>query len=47
MYGQKPKVKGQMSKVTIISAWRYPGISPKGRNIPIPEDVLSELEKIL
>lgn len=33
------------SKIRIISAWRYPGVSPK-RN-PIPEDVLLELENIL
>ncbi len=30
-------------QVRIISAWRYPGISPK-RN-PIPEDILLELER--
>ena len=29
-------------RIRIISAWRYPGISPK-RN-PIPEDILRELE---
>lgn len=46
MYQKKSKVKGQMSKV-IISAWRYPGISPKGKEIPIPEDILEELEGIM
>lgn len=30
-------------KVRIISAWRYPGVSPK-RN-PIPQDILRELEE--
>jgi len=35
------------SKVTVISAWRYPGVSPKGKEIPIPEDILKELEKNL
>lgn len=30
-------------KVRIISAWRYPGVSPK-RN-PIPEEILRELEE--
>lgn len=35
------------SKVKIISAWRYPGISPIGKKIPIPEDILEELEKSL
>jgi hypothetical protein len=29
------------TKYKIISAWRYPGVSPK-RN-PIPEDILSEI----
>ena len=27
----------------IISAWRYPGISKPGENIPIPEDIRREL----
>lgn len=31
-------------QITIISAWRYPGISPK--NNPIPEDILREIEGI-
>ena len=35
------------SKVKIISAWRYPGISPTDKKIPIPEDILEELEKSL
>lgn len=30
-------------KIRIISAWRYPGISPKGKEIPIPQDILEEL----
>ena len=34
---------GQLSKVTVISAWRYPGVSPKGKEIPIPNDILEEL----
>jgi len=34
-------------KMRIISAWRYPGITPKGQEIPIPEDVLEELEKLI
>jgi hypothetical protein len=29
-------------KLRIISAWRYPGVSPK--RDPIPEDILQELE---
>lgn len=30
-------------KIKIISAWRYPGVSPK--NNPIPEDILREIEE--
>lgn len=47
MYTENHNDKLKARKIRIISAWRYPGISPKGREIPIPEDVLSELEKIL
>jgi len=32
-------------KKKMISAWRYPGISPIGEPIPIPEDILEELRK--
>jgi hypothetical protein len=28
----------------IITAWRYPGVSPVRGSVPIPSDVLSELE---
>lgn len=28
---------------TIISAWRYPGISKPGENIPVPEEIRQEL----
>jgi hypothetical protein len=31
-------------KLTIISAWRYPGVSPKKN--PIPEEILREIEEI-
>lgn len=34
-------------KLRIISAWRYPGVSPKGEEIPIPEDIREELAKEL
>ena len=33
------------SKKIIISAWRYPGVSPIGKQIPIPADILDELKK--
>jgi hypothetical protein len=31
------------NKTIIISAWRYPGISPVGKKIPIPENIWEEL----
>ncbi len=40
----KRNLGGQVSqKKKMISAWRYPGISPKGEPIPIPEDIVEEL----
>ncbi|MBI4158563.1 MAG: hypothetical protein HY505_03030 [Candidatus Yanofskybacteria bacterium] len=39
MYQQKG------SRKIIISAWRYPGVSPIGKQIPIPADILEELKK--
>jgi hypothetical protein len=35
---------GQFNRVKIISAWRYPGISPK--NNPIPEEILDEINNM-
>lgn len=34
-------------KVTMISAWRYPGVSKPGKAIPIPDDILEELQGVL
>ena len=34
--------KGGLRK--IITAWRYPGVSPVREEIPIPEDIKRELE---
>jgi len=31
------------NKTIIISAWRYPGTSPVGKKIPIPENIWEEL----
>jgi len=39
MYQQKG------NKKIIISAWRYPGVSPVGKTIPIPLDILEELKR--
>lgn len=32
-------------KKKMISAWRYPGVSPKGKKIEIPDDIIEELRK--
>ena len=37
---KKPK------QIKIISAWRYPGRTPKGKRPIIPEDILEELDNI-
>ncbi|PJE51592.1 MAG: hypothetical protein COV29_00325 [Candidatus Yanofskybacteria bacterium CG10_big_fil_rev_8_21_14_0_10_36_16] len=45
----KRKIQNEIpltNKKTIISAWRYPGISPVGKAIPIPDEILAELENI-
>lgn len=34
-------------KRRMISAWRYPGVSPIGEPIPIPDNILEELKKEL
>lgn len=43
---EKLKAKNLGRKLKIISAWRYPGISPMGKPIPIPADILEELENL-
>jgi hypothetical protein len=41
-------VKGQkFKKLKIISAWRYPGITPVGERPILPDDTVSELKEIL
>lgn len=34
-------------KFILISAWRYPGTSPVGKKISIPENVLDDLKSFL
>ncbi len=34
-------------KTRVISTWRYPGVSPVGKKIPIPDEILQELENII
>lgn len=40
MYLQK-----QSGKKLVITAWRYPGVSPIRDEIPIPADILEELKR--
>lgn len=40
-----PSFKLQDSRKIIITAWRYPGVSPVRDEIPIPLDILEELKK--
>ncbi len=39
------QIKGK--KKRMISAWRYPGVSPKGEPIVVPEEILSELKNLI
>ena len=48
----KPRVRSSSSskipesgKKVIITAWRYPGVSPVRDEIPIPRDMLEELKR--
>ena len=43
---EKPKRQNfeKDNRKIIISAWRYPGVSPVGKAIPIPADILEELK---
>ena len=46
MMYQDFKIKGKPG-IRIITAWRYPGKSPVNKKIPIPKDILQDLEKII
>lgn len=35
------------NKKKIITAWRYPGISPIQDKIPIPEDILEQINNLI
>ena len=39
--------KNHKSQIKIISTWKYPGISPIGESIPIPDDIARELRRML
>lgn len=51
--GKKPTsnakflISNFQSKKRIISAWRYPGVSPVGEPIQIPDEILQELDDLL
>ena len=45
MYQKISNFSNKKSKVRIISCWRYPGRSPVGKAIPIPEEIRSEIEE--
>jgi len=49
MYQEKIRSKGSKAEgntqKVIITAWRYPGISPIREEIPIPNDIIAELKK--
>ena len=41
----KNSTSGQKTEETIlISAWRYPGVSKKGSKIPVPDEILAEIQ---
>lgn len=41
------KLKDKSQKLKIITAWRYPGISPLRKPPPIPDDILQNLDYII
>ena len=47
MYQKNAKRKTKSAKLIVISAWRYPGKSPIREKIPIPQDVLGEIEEVM
>lgn len=42
---QKSNLKNQKSKIKVITAWRYPGKSPK--RDPIPREIMQEIQNLL
>lgn len=45
MYKDSHSISSGQATIKIISAWRYPGISRPGEEIPIPEDIRQEALK--
>jgi hypothetical protein len=44
---KETEAKKKRKQLVMISVWRYPGVTKKGDEIPVPEDVLEELKRIL
>ena len=44
---QLPTSNFRQNKIRVISAWRYPGVSPVGKKIPIPDEILQELNDLV
>jgi len=44
---RQAKRGGQKSKLIVISAWKYPGITHPGDPIPIPPDIFEEIFEIM
>ena len=47
MYQKNAKRKTKSAKLIVISAWRYLGKSPIREKIPIPQDMLGEIEAVM
>jgi hypothetical protein len=45
MYKDLPARAGKPQERRIISAWRYPGVSKPGEEIPVPDDIRVEILK--
>ncbi|MBI2062898.1 MAG: hypothetical protein HYT61_01495 [Candidatus Yanofskybacteria bacterium] len=44
---KSPVFDFKQNKIRIISAWRYPGVSPVGKTVPIPDEILQELSNLI
>ncbi len=44
----KSRIKNQrLRKIKIISAWRYPGVTPVGERPVLPDDTISKLDSLI
>ncbi|MDO8495090.1 MAG: hypothetical protein Q7S32_00995 [bacterium] len=44
--GNKQLAISHQQKKRIITTWRYPGVSRAGASIPIPDEILAEIENL-